>query len=162
MPWLSHTSVFNLSLLHRVSSLGTVRVNVSAGMMAGQPAALQGQHTGFVQNQTWALWGGSLGYRGRELGGVVLLGFPATLLTHLAVCAPGTREGSSYKNSGTDCKLEGLSYQQENRLFCLHSPSRQIRAVLNAGLSYFSLRFTHISNKQGWQKHAIYCNTQCW
>lgn len=83
----------NLSLLHRVSSLGTGRVN--AGMVNGQPAAPRGQHTDFVQNQTRALWNGSLGYRGRELGGEVLLGFPATLLTHLAVCAPGTREGSS-------------------------------------------------------------------
>lgn len=83
------------------------------------------------------------------MGGIVLLGFLAILLTQLAVCAPGTGEGSSYKSNGTDCALEELSYQQQNRLFCLHSPSRQTRAVLNAGLSYFPLHFTHISNKQG-------------
>lgn len=75
-----------------------------------------------VQIQKWALWGES-GVIKRE-----------------RIC----------DSSGSASAFEGflISRQDKTDHFVSCSPSGQISAVLSAGLSYFPLHFTHISNKQ--------------
>lgn len=141
------------------------------------------QHMNSAQIQKWALWGGSVGYRGRELGGVALLGLPTSLLTNLAVYVAGTRaagplQGSSHDSSDCFCvrgALISLGKTKQTVLSPFHLLGRSVQPlVLALAISLFishtfqtnrddkSMQFIATHNAGNFEGSEASCAICCW